>query len=175
MMELLSLDISVHLCPYDYIMTLSILVMRMVCTWCWGRSTRTAPPTSAASGPGTSSWRSATGWSPSWTSRRWGIETQFPVFTVIDDYYFIGCSSPLPSWGKYCQARDHETQWIKPRHHLICARSEPRQEHHWGLLKFSSTAIFSYPLFIDILYSWRVRSILSYSSKTNIDSKYINS
>ena len=83
MMELLSLDISVHLCPYDYIMTLSILVMRMVCTLCWGQSTRTALPTSAASGRGTSLWPSATGWSLSWTSPRWGTWTEVSGFSLI--------------------------------------------------------------------------------------------
>ena len=43
--------------PQQKILSRMFAATRTVCTWCWARSTRTAPPTRAGSGPATSSSR----------------------------------------------------------------------------------------------------------------------
>ena len=77
---------------------------------------------------------------------------------IYTDYFTSGCSSPLPSRGKHCQARDHEAKWNQSWHHLLCARSEPRQEHNRGLL------IQQYSIYFVTFYIFGDCEVLSYSS-----------
>lgn len=68
-----------HFCTYISSLTeekcLTVLVMRMVCIWCWDRWLRMVLPMRVGSGQEMSLSLSLTGSSPSWTDLRWSTES----------------------------------------------------------------------------------------------------